>query len=490
MGHEKKKRKKKPDRTGLDQHKKVGSQLKPPFSKIENMSFSSWKDERMPEMLWAVLAIGNWERRDSLDFFRYVASFVKKYPNCHNVTLSGIGRLPTEDRERFIQYISEYPDAKNVLRPLLLFSDLPAHDNWGKVLDPPEPEADWNKVGVGVLETLDHQSQKATDCRWIKLLCEIYGGKMKFPRTMEDTIRAVFSYPDEGDLRQIRPFIRASEIGQTFDKEPSSWPDAFWNTSQLSTACIPLPPIEKETENAKVLDVDEVERVRMLLLEQFIKTINTTALDPRHYTVFGAAFYSLRLLNEVTVTNLFRGALSRIALRTLIEVFITLKYLTKQGDADLWLKYCDYGDAQAKLVSLKLDESGDVPSFINEQRVKELANQNKWEEFITIELGHWDKSDVRKLSIDADCKEIYDRYYPWTSGYVHGNLAAIQESVLRTCGNPVHRLHQIPSVGTLPLPSSLEDMVAIINLILDLVDTNYPDFKERVAVVDAPFEED
>ena len=88
-----KKNQNKTKRTKLDQHDKVGSQLKPPFAKLENIQFSSWKDLRMPEMLWAVLAIGNWERDTALAFFRHVATFVQNNNQCSDITHTAISEL-------------------------------------------------------------------------------------------------------------------------------------------------------------------------------------------------------------------------------------------------------------------------------------------------------------------------------------------------------------------------------------------------------------
>ena len=42
--------------TDISKHKRDGKTLLPPFRQLQ-MSPSSWKDDRMPEMLWAVLLI-------------------------------------------------------------------------------------------------------------------------------------------------------------------------------------------------------------------------------------------------------------------------------------------------------------------------------------------------------------------------------------------------------------------------------------------------
>ena len=47
----------------------------------------------------------------------------------------------------------------------------------------------------------------------------------------------------------------------------------------------------------------------------------------------------------------------RTTLRTIAESFITLAYLAKKDDAELWQKYQVYGTGQTKKAFLKLDDS-------------------------------------------------------------------------------------------------------------------------------------
>ncbi|HXK70956.1 MAG TPA: hypothetical protein PK455_06630 [Caldisericia bacterium] len=51
----------------LSYHKQFKKELKPPLLQI-NLTPSSWVDKRLPEMLWAVLVIGNIERKIALNF--------------------------------------------------------------------------------------------------------------------------------------------------------------------------------------------------------------------------------------------------------------------------------------------------------------------------------------------------------------------------------------------------------------------------------------
>ena len=78
------KKKKKTHRSGrnttpLAGHKKVGKVLVPPFLQIPGISFASWSNDRLPEMLWACLVITVVPREAALELFRKIASIGVRY---------------------------------------------------------------------------------------------------------------------------------------------------------------------------------------------------------------------------------------------------------------------------------------------------------------------------------------------------------------------------------------------------------------------------
>lgn len=466
--------------TDISKHKREGKTLLPPFRQLQ-MNSSSWKDDRMPEMLWAVLLIGNIKREEALDIFRKVADLVSKHPELSDVTHSGIATWSKENRSILINLLKEsHPEAQKILRSLVILPALPGYSEWKEILGEPHDEsevADFLARGIGA--TLWHQSQEATDCRWIKFLCEIHGGEIKFSSAIggiDNTLKGVFEYPNYGDLRHIRPFIRASEIGMQMRNEgkQNDWPEKFWKTCLQSTLCAPLPRKEQRKDSVRVSH-NQIHRTRHLLLLHYLKTNESTAIDPRHDAIFGFGFYALRLLDELVATNLSRGMIGRLALRSCIEAYITLSYLIKKNDEDTWSGFRNYGIGKMKLSYLKNRDLKDKPSFIDEAFLKDITNEDRWEEFSDIDLGHWTDLDLRKMSKDAGCKDIYDAYYDWTSSFSHGNWGAMREANFAMCTNPLHRLHLIPSVSVYPLLGVLEDVVKITNLILELINSHYPD---------------
>ena len=107
-----------------------------------------------------------------------------------------------------------------------------------------------------------------------------------------------------------------------------------------------------------------------------------------------------------------------------------MAYLIQKNDPDVWRSYRVFGAGQAKLQYLKLDDASQDISYVDINKLIELANEDMWEEYLPIELGHWVNSNLRDLSIASGKKDVYDEFYAWTSTYAHGHWGAIRDSVL------------------------------------------------------------
>lgn len=194
------------------------------------------------------------------------------------------------------------------------------------------------------------------------------------------------------------------------------------------------------------------------------------------------ALYSVAIISELMRIGASTQVSARFGLRALLEIYVTMAYLLTKDDPNLWRSYRVYGSGQAKLAALKLDEAVGQPLSISNEQLREIANEDMWEEFIDIDLGHWADANLRQLSIDAGVKEDYDHFYSWTSMYIHGHWGAVRSTVFDTCGNPLHRLHRIPRLSPQVQPDVIFDAVELVDKTLDLVDRAYPSFRERLKV--------
>jgi len=165
---------------------------------------------------------------------------------------------------------------------------------------------------------------------------------------------------------------------------------------------------------------------------------------------------------------------ARSSLRTLTETAITLAYLLKKDDPGVWQQFRNYGVGKAKLSYMKQERSAS-PSFVDTGLLEALANEDYWEEYTSIELGHWRGKDLRRLAEATGTKDLYDTYYDWTSQHGHGHWGAIRESQFVVCMNPLHRFHRVLADSTLPLGDIIPDAAIVMDRILELVRHAYPD---------------
>ncbi len=394
MAKKKVKQKKKPSRltSSLRQHKQIGKSLIPPMLTVPRVAFQSWRDDRLPQMRWGCLVISVLPRAHALAAFREVASIGLKYRDIEGTGQwalfhSQIPALPPEILNHIVVVVTRHALGYAALRPLLLFDALPGRDQWARALDVEVQQSDWQTLGDAVLKVLDHQSQEATDVRWLSLLFKIALGVLHFPVEMREHIEELVEYPNKGDMRSVRPSIRAAEMAFALDVAlDNPWSKAFWKECLDKTACRPAGlPREARPEYDRVASIKQIQHVHESLLSHWFNTLDTTAVDAKHDAAFGFGFYGLAVLIEMTVGRNGSGITGRALLRTLVECRITLAYLRQSGATDLWDKFRAFGTGQAKLALLKLDEMAEnKPSFVSASVLERLSNEDFYQEYVQI----------------------------------------------------------------------------------------------------------
>lgn len=484
-GKKSKKFKKNRSHSRLDQHVVSGKMFTPPLLTLPNLQKISWMNDRLPELLWAVLLVGNMERKAALEILRSVARLGANFANDrdmggHGITLSGIASMPEKVRDSVIEAITSDPTSRIVLRVLTTFRDLPSRDLWLARLGPPVSPVDWIPLMNAVALTLDHQSQESTDCRWVPLYFKVASGRLHLPA--DEMVQQIADYPYLGDQRMVRPFIRASEgVLNTGDKDAAGWSEKFWAQCLHETPCLPSSGhLSKSTPNAE-LTLEALDRLAEHLVEHARLSLRTSGVDPKYDTVFGTALYCVNILRELVGLRANESVLARMGLRTVLECYVTLAYLIKKNDKTLWNSYRVYGAGQGKLAFLKMEALTERPSYVSVNTLDALANEDQWLEFLPIDVGHWNKSTLRSMSDIAGVKADYDRYYSWPSAYVHGHWGAIRDSAFTTCLNPLHRLHRILLPRAKRLGDVVPDVASLANKVLALVHESYPAFEVRLA---------
>ncbi len=471
--------------SSLAQHKLQGKRLLAPLNSIgSNFHTSSWYDERLPEVLWAALLVSAFSREKSLDLFRAVFAQVGKLGPDAGPTHTELAALSDQSFDTLFQPLLSDGEVRDALAPLLVLDALPDRHHWQRHLPELRPENSIQLLAVAVAATFDHQSQLATDCRWVIVMFPILQGRVqvgKFTKELDEIV----GYPNLGDQRAVRPAIRSMEMAMSMapaTKIGSAWPPTFWAEALAKSECIIAP--YKKTEPNEIHDtLEKLGNLYIKAVEHFHNTLSTTGIDARHDAVFGLTLYGINLAITMNQGSSHLRVQGRLAIRTLVECFIVLAYLVKRDEAGLWKKFRSYGTGQAKLNLLKMInlDNKDLPAHTSVQVLEQLSNEDMWQELVDIELGHWAGSDLRRISEEAGVKPIYDKYYGWPSGYVHGHWGAVRDTVFGQCLNPLHRYHRVPSPPRLDMGSVGQDSIKLVNLLLDQLNTAYPSFKFRIS---------
>lgn len=491
-----KQKKKRTNTSSLNQHHREKKTLLPPLMRLPGGGLtnpSPWIDDRLPELLWACLIISAIPRERALAIFRSIAEIGFNYRDSDETAewrlyLSDFPNYPEELLQQLIEIVARDPLGYASLRPLLLFDTLPGKEQWVKLLSVEPQNDDWNTLSNAVLVTLDHQSQEATDVRWLSLLFKIALGRVVFPETMKDKAEEIIHYPNRGDMRSVRPSIRSMElfIGMPHKEDalPNSWPSDFWSEGFSRTDCIPAEKPRSVGEKHDVVKTFDSLRLAInTLIEHWFNTVQTTAIDARHDGSFGLCFFAIAALTEMLLGRNAYGITGRALIRTLVETRITLAYLKVKDDVELWKKYRTFGVGQAKLALLKLDNIEDHPDFTAPDVLESLSNEDYFQEFVAIDLGHWCGLDLRKMAEISKTKDDYDRFYGWSSTFVHGHWGAVRDTTMLHCLNPLHRLHRIPMSGHRMLESCAKDGIELINTMIQDLSELYPDISVTIELV-------
>ena len=441
----------------------------------DSLTKSSWKDDYILNMLWACILAGNLERDAYMKIFEEIIESGAKVMGdgsngtlCHNY-------LSTLDQISFgnvFAPVMENSKARDALNAIGLVESMPDAKLWENFLNyPDDMDRYWKILRLGIQSCLFPRSREACDVRILKIR---FYGRIGMVRKFADTPEFT-----EAGLRAAEVAMRGIEVAGEESNNPDleNFPsDVVWEELFSKTRCVPAGDIEALEYDYSNLR-KEVISIHNNMIRYFM-TLEDTSVDQRKHTVFGIVFYSLVLMREITETPSYCNVLGRVVLRCLSENLITLSFLKKKGgdDADVWYKFRKKGTGSSALQYLKSLSQEEIPNYIDIDKMEYMANEDGWLEMEDINTGDWFGSNTRKRAEEADLKDnVYDKYYDWTSGFIHGSWSAIRDSAFVTCMNPLHRLHIIPRRPRgISQFSAMDDCCKICNLILDEFCILYP----------------
>lgn len=442
--------------SGLSDHKLKKGTLLAPFNASlgDTLTFSSWTKERMPEYLWLGLILKYYGRELGLEKAgKILFEISRSRISLATPRLSMIFNLSNHDQETVYRIICKYVN-KEVLAPLTVIYKRRLKPIFSEFffITHLTVEDRIQILSESVKLYSPHQSNEATDLRFLALSLLLFNGKIVFSTEVKDTIKAFREYPytdhDDEKMRLYRPAIRSTEISMTIEEYDIDFSREFWRELGMMTLCNPI--YMEFPENT--IDYAEFVTDCRKVLEYVLYSNKEKSLNDDKFNVtIGSVNYALIIFTEINDKSLGNSIMGRFGIRTIIEVFIMLKYLQRREieQPKIWEEYKLYGISKYKLILLKARESNlvDETQHFSIPVLDALVNEIRWEEFIDVDLKYFDNQRIRDKSIYVGEKEIYDLFYDYDSSFVHGLWGAVRETSMLHCNSADHQYHSVPDIN-------------------------------------------
>lgn len=482
--------------SSLQDHRRTGKVLQPPFRTISGTNSTPWLRDTFPDMLWLCSVIsqhGDEGMSLAAKFIDQVDSVIDSAAADGRIQrpsdfllggeLASFELVPEELRSEAIYALRDNglydKGVPGILaRALGRYSDMPGAwllDGWrGRepIIGPDEQERYLSKV---VLDSSHGQSAVATRAKCMILRARIKAGNIILsPEVFEEWRDVLPRYPfdiTEEERRRIEPSIRATFLAfasgkygvaeDGTDTPALTWAKTFWRQNWKLYKCRTnddSPPsgglqASRDTITAAQRDwateVDDLQKS----FDQTAQHVDPDLYIPDRYEVLTGI--TLRMLRSLSVLigypALWTMEHGSSITRALLESRIVLKWLIQRSDPELYSKFKDYGRGRIKLLKLHLEEYKDSlenPSpdlDRNIEYLNALVNQDIWEEFQDISIeGNFAGIDTRKMAEQVGLLSDYRLLFAPASASVHGEWGALDQYILTVCQNPLHRHHRIP----------------------------------------------
>lgn len=440
----------------------------------------SWNLNRLPEYLWLGLILDKYDRKVGLE---KVYLIIKKLQDINSdinaPAFSHILKFSEDDQLKLFSYISQIA-GKDSLSPLTLIYAYSDFKQFSRtfVNTNTTPDIRIAKINSVMEKAYDHQSEFATDIRFIVLFFSMMSGNFGMPNEQIDLL---LEYPrlDHANekMRLIRPTIRSAELMVlNFETPDQEYLSFFWERISTMSDCELFTinwPENSENSDAYIELLYEI-------FQYFTNAFKSTnPLDKKSIVLLGIATYSYKRLCEVHEFKLYNSISARSTVRNIIENYIMMKYLLKNEDTqeNIWSKYQMYGIALYKVVVARFrdTEINDENSHVDYKYLELLVNEYMDEEFLDMDTSYFDKQNIRLKAQAVDEKDLFGLYYDYDSSFEHGMWGAIRESSLLKCNCSAHQYHCVPDFErNVKLKSVWPDCIKNMNKIITIINDIYP----------------
>lgn len=464
----------------LSEHKVIKGKVLTPINHAigDTLSLNSWAKERLPEYIWLALIHSYYGRSKAFAICQKILQdFKAKGIDIGRPKLSSILSMNNKNKIKALEIISKNINPE-VLSPLTLIYRRKEYPEFNKLFYIKEMlvEEKIEKLNDIMEKYIDHQSNDATDLRYMVILNLMINGNVVFSSDLKYTPDAFMYYPEheheEEVMRMYRPSIRSFE-GIDFEDTNEKFISNFKKELAMITQCNPVYIAIQNNDISNEDLIHDISKALELNVGLFKENLIT---DSKYEVMVGSMYYSFKIFKEISEMSLGSSILGRHGIRTIIEVYIMMKYLVlkESNDKEIWDKYKLYGISKYKMILLKSREfESDIEHFV-EPLAEAIVNEIQSEEFTDIDLTYFDKQGIREKCNTVNEKLLYDVYYDYDTNYAHGLWGAVRESAMLICDNPSHYHHIVPDTNfNQKLPSVIKDCEFIFFKLLSIFSQEY-----------------
>ncbi len=467
--------------SSLADHKRTGKVLSPPMMAIGGVTPVIWWKQNLPDYLWLCWQVSSGEYEEV-----YYASVIldriaeglgedrTDYPQEWVLTgkLSDFEAIPEPARVRLMTFLDQ--ELYSVVVPvefanaLAMYPDAPGRwliNRWldqGMTID---PEAAERELGEVVKKSMDGRDDLATRAKALFFRQMLSSGRLMFSQDSmtKESQEAIKGYPLKNSQEQnahAESNIRAMFLAIESNNNENNWNARFWRSNWRLYVCKassvePGPDVIDGQSDKSKASLDELQSAVEQRWDKFVYTAQTVDPDiysPDRFEVLtGITGRCLRLVRTIAgyprMWTMEQGA---PVLRALVEARITIRYLLKKDDPELYQKFKSFGVGHLKLLKLHLenfiDAAGEAGPGLQEylELVSAYVNRDTYEEYIEIDLsGSFSGTDMRRMSQDVGLEDDYRLIFAPASINVHGEWGGIDMNVFQPCLNPLHAYHRV-----------------------------------------------
>lgn len=267
----------------------------------DKLQLSSWAKERMPEYLWLGLILLRYGRKAGLEKAgKILFEISRKVETLSQPRMSKILSLSDGEQKSIYEIICRNVD-KDVLAPLTILYPNRLYPTFNEFFFVSHllVEDRINTISETIKVFSPHQSDEATDLRFLSLCLLLFSGKFVFMEGLE-SITAFTEYPytdhDDEKMKMYRPTVRSTEGAIRFMEDNSDFSSKFWRDIGMITPCNPFKiDFPKNATDFKEFTADCRKVLEYVLYSNKEKSLS----EDKFGVVIGSINYALKIFSEI-----------------------------------------------------------------------------------------------------------------------------------------------------------------------------------------------